>query len=64
MTGISAKWFESTAENNWEVSVVYFGDEPREALRLKDEEWGIFSCPEKGTVPSREGSKAGRLGEI
>ncbi len=38
------------------VSVEYYDGEPREALKLHDEEWGIISCREKRTAPSREGS--------
>ncbi len=43
------------------VSVEYYDGEPRGGLKLHDEEWGIISCPEKRTVPSREGSAADRL---
>ncbi len=42
------------------VSVEYYECEPREALNLHDEEWGIISCPEKRTAPSRERSAAVR----
>ncbi len=31
------------------VSVEYYDGEPREALKLYEEEWGIISCPEKRT---------------
>ncbi len=36
------------------VSVEYYDGEPREALKLHEEEWGIISCPEKRTAPSRD----------
>ncbi len=39
----------------------YYDGEPREALKLHQEEWGIISYPEKRIVPSREGSAADRL---
>ncbi len=43
------------------VSVEYYDGEPREALKLHQEEWGIIRCPEKRIAPSREGSAADRL---
>ncbi len=39
------------------VSVEYYDGEPREALRLNDEQWGLLSYPE----PNTEGSAADRL---
>ncbi len=46
------------------VSVEYYDGEPREALKLHDEEWEIILQPEKRTDPSREGSAADRLVEV
>ncbi len=43
------------------VSVEYYDGEPREALKKHEEEWGIISCPEKRTAPSREVSAVDRL---
>ncbi len=43
------------------VSVEYYDGEPREALKLHEEEWGIISCPEKRTAPSRERLAADRF---
>ncbi len=43
------------------VSVEYYDGEPREALTLHREEWGIISFPKKRMAPSREGSAADRL---
>ncbi len=43
------------------VLVEYYDGEPLRALKLHEEEWGIISCPEKRTAPSREWSAAYRF---
>ncbi len=59
--GTSAKLFESNNRAEMRVSVEYYDGEPREALKLHQEEWGIISCPEKRIAPSRERSAVDRL---
>ncbi len=46
--------------NGMRVSVQYFDDEPREPLRLSEEQWGIMEHPQPKVV-SRAGSAADKL---
>ncbi len=43
------------------VSVEYYDGTTREALKWHEEKWGIISCRDKWTAPSRERSAADRL---
>ncbi len=46
--------------NGLRVSVEYTDDEPREPLRLSEEQWGIMAHPQP-KVASRAGSVADKL---